>query len=66
MDLTAVEREARVKAEASLRAVVAELGDDVTVEVDAFVGDPPTSSSTCRNASICSSAVLVAMGPFVR
>jgi len=40
VDLTAVEREARVKAEASLRAVVAELGDDVTVEVDAFVGDP--------------------------
>ena len=40
VDLTAVEGEARVKAEASLRAVVAELGDDVTVEVDAFVGDP--------------------------
>ena len=41
MDLAAVEREARVKAEASLRAVVAELGDDVDdVEVDAFVGDP--------------------------
>ena len=40
VDLTAVEREARVKAAASLRAVVAELGDDVTVEVDAFVGDP--------------------------
>jgi nucleotide-binding universal stress UspA family protein len=40
VDLTAVEGEARVEAEASLRAVVAELGDDVTVEVDAFVGDP--------------------------
>jgi nucleotide-binding universal stress UspA family protein len=40
VDLTAVEREARVKAQASLRAVVAELGDDVTVEVDAFVGEP--------------------------
>jgi nucleotide-binding universal stress UspA family protein len=40
VDLTAVEREARVRAQASLRAVVAELGDDVTVEVDAFVADP--------------------------
>jgi nucleotide-binding universal stress UspA family protein len=40
VDLTAVEGEARVAAEASLRAVVAELGDDVVVEVDAFVGDP--------------------------
>jgi nucleotide-binding universal stress UspA family protein len=40
VDLTAVEGEARVEAEASLRAVVAELGDDVTVEVDAFIGEP--------------------------
>jgi nucleotide-binding universal stress UspA family protein len=40
VDLKAVEAEARAKAEASLRAAVAELGDDVTVEVGAVVGDP--------------------------
>jgi len=40
VDFAAVEREARAKAEASLRAFVAELGDDGTVEVDAFVGEP--------------------------
>jgi len=39
-DVTAVEGEARVEAEAALRAAVAGLGDDVAVETDAFVGDP--------------------------
>ena len=38
-DVTAVEGEARVKAEQALRAAVAGLGDDVAVETDAFVGD---------------------------
>jgi nucleotide-binding universal stress UspA family protein len=35
-----VEGEHRVLAERALRRVVAELGDDVPVEVDAFIGDP--------------------------
>jgi nucleotide-binding universal stress UspA family protein len=39
-DLDAVEGEHRVEAEEQLRRKVAELGGDVTVEVDAFVGDP--------------------------
>jgi nucleotide-binding universal stress UspA family protein len=38
-DVTAVEGEARVEAEQALRAAVAELGDDVATEADAFVGD---------------------------
>jgi nucleotide-binding universal stress UspA family protein len=39
-DVTAAEGEARVHAEEALRAAVAELGHDVPVQVDAFVGDP--------------------------
>jgi len=39
-DVTAVEGEARVQAEEALRAAVAELGHDVPIQIDAFVGDP--------------------------
>jgi nucleotide-binding universal stress UspA family protein len=39
-DVTSVEGEARVEAEAALRAAVAGLGGDVVIQVDAFVGDP--------------------------
>jgi nucleotide-binding universal stress UspA family protein len=65
-DLDHVAGEHRVEAEGELRRVVAELGSDVPIEVDALVGDRPRRSSSSRSASASWSAARAATGRCAR